>query len=62
MRRYGDHLMGVETDLPALAVTKREMLAMAGLLSERHRVAELNALADGGLQRGLRSSGTLPGR
>ena len=40
----------IETDLPAMAATKRELLDDAGLLSARHRVVELDALADDGPQ------------
>src|SRR5262245_19862334 len=50
MRRYGDRLVYVETDLPAMAAIKRQMLATAGFLSERHRVAALDALAHAGPQ------------
>lgn len=41
-------LVYVETDLPAMAATKRSLLAGATLLSANHRVAELDVLrADG---------------
>lgn len=47
-KKYGDRITYIETDLPAMAATKRKLLADAGLLSERHRVIELDALADAG--------------
>lgn len=46
--RYGDRLTYVEADLPAMARRKREALAQMGSLSDRHRVAELDVLRDGG--------------
>jgi O-methyltransferase involved in polyketide biosynthesis len=46
--RYGDELTYIETDLPAMARRKREALARIGPLGERHRVADLDALRDGG--------------
>jgi O-methyltransferase involved in polyketide biosynthesis len=46
--RYGDRLTYVEADLPAMAQRKREALARMGSLSERHRVADLDVLRDGG--------------
>ena len=46
--RYGDRLTYVEADLPAMAQRKREALARMGSLSDRHRVADLDALRDGG--------------
>jgi O-methyltransferase involved in polyketide biosynthesis len=46
--RYGSELTYVEADLPAMARRKREALAQMGSLDERHRVAELDALRDGG--------------
>lgn len=49
-QRYGDRITYIETDLPAMAATKRRLLEQAGLLSERHRVIELDALADSGAQ------------
>jgi O-methyltransferase involved in polyketide biosynthesis len=46
--RYGERLTYVEADLPAMARRKREALARMGSLSERHRVAELDVLREGG--------------
>jgi O-methyltransferase involved in polyketide biosynthesis len=46
--RYGDQLTYVEADLPAMAGRKREALARMGSLGERHRVADLDVLRDGG--------------
>ncbi|MDQ2630416.1 MAG: class I SAM-dependent methyltransferase [Actinomycetota bacterium] len=46
--RYGDRLTYVEADLPAMAQRKREALARIGSLGDRHRVAELDVLRDGG--------------
>jgi O-methyltransferase involved in polyketide biosynthesis len=46
--RYGERLTYVEADLPAMARRKRDALARIGSLSERHRVAELDLLRDGG--------------
>jgi O-methyltransferase involved in polyketide biosynthesis len=46
--RYGDRLIYVEADLPAMAERKRRALTRIGSLSDRHRVVELDALrADG---------------
>ena len=50
MRRYGERLSYVETDLVAMAQTKRVLLERAGLLSARHRVVELDVLAENGPQ------------
>lgn len=47
-QRYGDRLTYVEADLPAMARRKREALARMGSLSDRHRVADLDVLRDGG--------------
>lgn len=47
-RQYGDRITYVETDLPKMAALKRELLTRGGFLGERHRVAELDALADDG--------------
>lgn len=47
-RRYGEKILYLETDLPAMAATKRELLQKAELLTDRHRVIELDALADAG--------------
>ncbi|MGN6216471.1 MAG: class I SAM-dependent methyltransferase [Solirubrobacterales bacterium] len=46
--RYGDRLTYVEADLPAMALRKREALAQMGSLGDRHRVADLDILRDGG--------------
>jgi O-methyltransferase involved in polyketide biosynthesis len=46
--RYGERLTYVEADLPAMARRKRDALARMGSLSERHRVAELDALRESG--------------
>lgn len=46
--RYGDELTYIEADLPAMARRKREALARMGSLSDRHRVADLDILRDGG--------------
>jgi O-methyltransferase involved in polyketide biosynthesis len=50
MQKYGDRLTYIETDLPHMATLKRGLLAKAGLLSARHQVLELDALADTGPQ------------
>jgi O-methyltransferase involved in polyketide biosynthesis len=47
-QRYGDRLTYVEADLPAMAQRKREALARMGSLGDRHRVADLDLLHDGG--------------
>ena len=49
-KRYGDRITYIETDLPAMIATKRKLLQRAGLLTEHHRVAELDALKDKGAQ------------
>jgi O-methyltransferase involved in polyketide biosynthesis len=49
-KRYGDRITYIESDLPAMAAEKRRLLQRAGLLGDRHRVVELDALADGGPQ------------
>jgi O-methyltransferase involved in polyketide biosynthesis len=46
--RYGEGLTYVEADLPAMAQRKRAALARMGSLGERHRVAELDVLREGG--------------
>jgi O-methyltransferase involved in polyketide biosynthesis len=46
--RYGDRLLYVEADLPAMAQRKRRTLARLDALSERHRVEDLDALRDSG--------------
>ena len=47
-QRYGEQLTYVEADLPAMAAKKREILATAGLGSDRHRVVDIDALVDDG--------------
>jgi O-methyltransferase involved in polyketide biosynthesis len=49
-QRYGERLTYLETDLPHMAALKRKLLGDAGLLSDQHRVLELNALAEDGPQ------------
>jgi O-methyltransferase involved in polyketide biosynthesis len=46
--RHSDRLTYVEADLPAMARRKREALERMGSLGERHRVADLDILRDGG--------------
>jgi O-methyltransferase involved in polyketide biosynthesis len=46
--RYGDRLLYVEADLPAMAQRKRRTLARLDALSEHHRVEDLDALRDSG--------------
>jgi len=48
MRQYGERLTYLETDLPHMAALKRRLLREAGLLSDKHRVLDLDALADDG--------------
>jgi O-methyltransferase involved in polyketide biosynthesis len=47
-RRYGTDLTYIEADLPQMAARKRRALERMGSLSDRHRVAELDVLHDGG--------------
>lgn len=47
-QRHGARLTWLDSDLPAMARTKRELLARGGLASPQHRVVELDALADEG--------------
>lgn len=47
-KRYGKKIVYIETDLATMANTKRKLLDDAGLLSDHHRVAELDALDDKG--------------
>lgn len=49
-RRYAGKIDYVEADLPGMATRKRNMLEDGGLLTDRHRVVELDALADDGPQ------------
>lgn len=46
--RYGERLTYLEADLPAMARRKRDALVRMRSLSERHRVAELDLLREGG--------------
>jgi O-methyltransferase involved in polyketide biosynthesis len=46
--RYGDGVIYVEADLPAMAARKRRALDRIGSLSDGHRVAEIDALRDDG--------------
>ncbi|MGH8455007.1 MAG: class I SAM-dependent methyltransferase [Nevskiales bacterium] len=47
-QKYADRLTYIETDLPHMAALKRQLLGEAGLLSDTHRVHDLDALADKG--------------
>jgi O-methyltransferase involved in polyketide biosynthesis len=47
-QHYGHRLQYLETDLPKMAAKKQQLLDSAGLLSARHRVLELDALAETG--------------
>lgn len=49
-KRYGKKITYIETDLPAMAATKRKLLADANLLSDNHLVMELDALSEKGPQ------------
>ena len=46
--RFGEQLTYVEADLPAMAQRKRDALARMDSLTERHRVADLDVLQEGG--------------
>jgi O-methyltransferase involved in polyketide biosynthesis len=46
--RYGERLTYIETDLPEMAARKRRALERLGPPRPGHRVAELDALRDGG--------------
>jgi len=48
VQRYGQRITYIETDLPDMAARKRRALERMGALSERHRVAEMDVLADSG--------------
>lgn len=48
-KRYGDKILYLETDLPAIVAVKRALLQKAGLLADNHRVIELDALAEEGV-------------
>jgi O-methyltransferase involved in polyketide biosynthesis len=45
-RRYGERLIYVEADLPAMAARKRAALERMGALGDRHFVREVDALRD----------------
>lgn len=47
-KRYGNKITYIETDLPHMVALKRELLEPHQLLSDRHRIVELDALADKG--------------
>lgn len=49
-QRHGERIVYLDTDLPAMAATKRELLEQHELLSSHHRVLALDALADSGPQ------------
>jgi O-methyltransferase involved in polyketide biosynthesis len=46
-RRYGEEIVYVETDLPAMAARKRLALERMGSLSDHHRIREVDALRAG---------------
>jgi O-methyltransferase involved in polyketide biosynthesis len=48
VQRYGDRITYIEADLPDMAARKRAALERMGSLSDRHRVAEVDALRDEG--------------
>ena len=48
VERYGEGLTYVETDLADMAARKRRALERMGTLSEHHKVAEMDVLADSG--------------
>ena len=64
-RRFGERITYVEADLPAMARRKRDALERAGSLTDHHRVAEIDALAEegeisiGGVVAGLEGDGGL---
>ncbi len=45
-QRYGERITYLEADLPAMAARKRAALERMGALSERHRVVDVDVLAD----------------
>ena len=47
--RYGDRITYIEADLPAMAARKRRALERMGSLSDRHRVIDIDVLADGSI-------------
>ncbi|HEY5189995.1 MAG TPA: class I SAM-dependent methyltransferase [Solirubrobacteraceae bacterium] len=46
--RYGDRITYIEADLPAMAARKRRALERMETLGDRHRVRDIDALADDG--------------
>lgn len=48
MEKYGDRIHYVEADLPDMTAHKRRILERVGINSERHRLAEIDALAGSG--------------
>jgi O-methyltransferase involved in polyketide biosynthesis len=48
-QRYGERITYLEADLPAMAARKRAALKRMGALSERHRVVDVDVLADEGV-------------
>jgi O-methyltransferase involved in polyketide biosynthesis len=48
VQRYGERIVYVEADLPAMAARKRRALKRIGTLGERHRVEDLDALRERG--------------
>jgi len=46
--RFGERLTYIETDLPGMAERKRDALARMGSLTDRHRVADVDVLQEGG--------------
>jgi O-methyltransferase involved in polyketide biosynthesis len=58
-RRYGSSLTYIETDLPGMAARKRRALDQIGVLSDTHRVQQLDALRDGGPNSLAALAGTL---
>lgn len=48
VERYGDRLTYVEADLPEMTARKQRALDQMGSLSDRHRVAEVDALREDG--------------
>lgn len=46
--RFADKLTYIEADLPRMAERKRDALGRVGSLTDRHRVAEVDVVLDGG--------------
>ncbi|HUP92340.1 MAG TPA: class I SAM-dependent methyltransferase [Solimonas sp.] len=59
VQSHGARLRYIETDLPAMAATKRRLLAAAGLETPNHRVVELDVLKDDGAESLAAVAGTL---